>query len=218
MAFSYRDPNTGDFLPLGGGGVPIGSIMGFGGNVAPEGWHLCDGTAHGSAELEALFGSPNTPDLRDKFILGASTARPRGTTGGASSVTLTAAQSGSPAHAHPTVATGTVSAWHTHNTGAFNTAGSHNHASSVNSTGYATDAYRNTSLNEDHVDYPLTSSNNAVRGEVAGGAHAHSGSTAGHNTGHGHTATVSAATPANASAAHENRPPFYAMTFIIKVV
>lgn len=51
----------------------------------PDGWKLCDGT-------------DNTPDLRDKFIVGAGSTYAVGATGGATEVTLTTAQI--PAHAH----------------------------------------------------------------------------------------------------------------------
>ena len=218
---SYRDPGTQAFVPFGGGDVPIGSIMGYGGSVAPAGWHICDGSAHGSAALLALFGSANTPDLRDKFIVGSSGSKPRGTVGGAASVALTAAQSASPSHTHPTVLTGTVSAWHQHIT-YFPSAGNHNHNTAVSTTGYATNAMRNTAITEDHVDYPLTSAADASGAfggnlvDAVTGNHGHSGYTGGINQAHSHAATVSAAPAANASAAHENRPPYYAMIFIVK--
>jgi hypothetical protein len=80
----------------------------------PAGWHLCDGSTHNGVV---------TVDLRDKFIIGASvddgglnsqatTVTGAGTLdGGLSEVTLTAAESGLPAHAHthPAVTNVTVS-------------------------------------------------------------------------------------------------------------
>lgn len=53
----------------------------------PTGWQLCN-------------GSSGSPDLRDRFIVGAGTTYSIGNTGGEAAVTLTAAQSGLPAHAH----------------------------------------------------------------------------------------------------------------------
>lgn len=41
--------------------TPIGTIVMYGGTVAPAGWHLCNGTAHGSTALQAVIGSANTP-------------------------------------------------------------------------------------------------------------------------------------------------------------
>ena len=48
----------------GGGGFVTGMIMMFSGTTAPSGWVLCDN----STEAQAA----NAPDLRDKFIVGAS--------------------------------------------------------------------------------------------------------------------------------------------------
>jgi microcystin-dependent protein len=70
-------------------GVPTGGIIMWSGAVAdiPSGWSICDGTN-------------GTPDLHDRFIVAAGTGYAVGATGGASSVTLTAAQSGLPVHSH----------------------------------------------------------------------------------------------------------------------
>lgn len=64
----------------GGGGLLPGAIIAFSGSFSDDGypinkgtpdkdWHLCDGTN-------------GTPDLRGRFILGASDAHAKGTTGG----------------------------------------------------------------------------------------------------------------------------------------
>jgi microcystin-dependent protein len=69
------------------GGLPSGVIVMWSGQVSaiPEGWSLCDGTS-------------GTPDLRDKFIVGAGNSYSVGATGGAASVTLSVAQM--PSHSH----------------------------------------------------------------------------------------------------------------------
>ena len=68
--------------------LPRGIIVAWNGGITiPNGWILCDG-ANGSG----------TPDLRDKFILGAGTIDAIGTTGGAPSVTLSIEQL--PPHIH----------------------------------------------------------------------------------------------------------------------
>lgn len=73
----------------GGGGVLPGVILAFSGmfdddgyplnvstGAADKGWHLCDGTN-------------GTPDLRGRFILGASASHATGTTGGEEAHSLT---------------------------------------------------------------------------------------------------------------------------------
>lgn len=69
------------------GAMPSGVIVMWSGSVAsiPLGWALADGTN-------------GTPDLRDRFILGAGGSRPVGTTGGEEAHTLTIAEI--PSHTH----------------------------------------------------------------------------------------------------------------------
>lgn len=103
--------------------APIGTIVIWSGTAdnIPTGWQLCDGTN-------------GTPDLRDKFVLGAGTKYTVGETGGDEEVTLTVAQM--PKHSHKdyirtsanftgvtannagtSLATGTLSSNNTSNTG-----------------------------------------------------------------------------------------------------
>ena len=72
-----------------GGAVPSGGIIIWSGaaNAIPSGWVLCD-------------GQNSTPDLRDRFVVGAGSGSSYsvGNTGGANSVTLTTNQI--PSHTH----------------------------------------------------------------------------------------------------------------------
>lgn len=80
--------------------IPTGVISLWYGAIGsiPSGWYLCD-------------GSNGTPDLRDRFIIGAGNSYAVGATGGVSSVTL--AITNMPAHTHTATSTVTDSG-HSH--------------------------------------------------------------------------------------------------------
>ena len=81
--------------------IPTGVIVMWSGSIAsiPASWYLCDGTN-------------GTPNLRDRFIVGAGTTYAVAATGGAATVTLTAAQI--PAHTHTVSGTTSTDGAHTH--------------------------------------------------------------------------------------------------------
>jgi microcystin-dependent protein len=219
-----------------GGGTPIGGIIAYGGTSAPTGWHLCDGSVHGSAALQSVLGSATTPDLRDRFIVGAGASYARGNTGGAASVTLTEAQSGLRTHNHSAYSVGEGQE-HTHS----GTTGDHDrdHAHYVNIGGGGhghNSAYGNNwqgstqDQNPAGTDYgPIGWNAPNVGGTFSAGGHGHEGWSGGVNTGHLHGFTtggrsaqhdhgigVNNVTGGAATASHENRPPYYALVYIIK--
>lgn len=145
--------------------LPVGAITAYAGTTAPTGWHLCDGTAHGSSALQAILGSANAPDLRDRFIAGAGSTYARGDTGGAATVALATANL--PAHDH--------------------------------SVGIALDG----SVVSGNIYNPASAAQ-TMRIQKDG-PYAGTG-----GTGAGLTGDTGSGT------AHENRPPFYALVYIVK--
>jgi microcystin-dependent protein len=148
--------------------VPVGAILMWSGSIAsiPSGWALCDGTS-------------GTPDLRDRFIVGAGSSYAVGATGGQNQVTL--AYGEMPAHAHTFSAT-------------TSTNGDHSHGAVPQ---FINDNDRGVG------NASLFSLDNAGQTTIAG-AHSH---------------TVSGSTSVEgSSAAHENRPPFFALAYIMRTV
>lgn len=91
------------------GSPPVGSIIMFGGAVAPANWLICNGASVSTTTYAALFailqyafgGSGanfNLPNLNGRFPLGAG-SNPIGTQGGTYTYSITVANL--PAHAHP---------------------------------------------------------------------------------------------------------------------
>ena len=116
-----------------------GMIMMYTGSTAPSGWAICN-------------GQNGTPDLRDRFIVGAGSAYSIGNTGGQNSVTLTVNQI--PAHTH---------------------------------------TYERTDVGINVNDRPWPASNNDC------------------------DMTTQNTSSTGGGQAHENRPPYYALMFIVKL-
>lgn len=162
--------------------VPSGIIAMWSGAIGsiPSGWFLCN-------------GSNGTPDLRDRFIVGAGTTYSVGATGGANSVTLTESQL--PAHTHDITATTASAGAHTH---------------TVSDPGHAhTFAGGVTVSNGYFPGGPIlaggpSTTSAAVTGISLASAGAHT-----------HTITATASTTGGGTA-HENRPPYYALAYIMK--
>jgi microcystin-dependent protein len=222
--------------------IPAGTIAMYASDTPPAGWAVCDGTAHGSAALTTILGSANTPDLRDRFIVGASPTKAVKSTGGADTVTLSAAQSGLVGHSH-TGSSGTESADHSHSgtTGTMNSnwshahsgwsdwkdrAAAHSHSASINegittgdSTAYIDTADNDAAVGEVYAVTVYATDTNHLHGIGVGATdtnHTHGFTSGGRSAAHTHAITVAAAAAAAATTAHENKPPYYALVFIIK--
>lgn len=185
--------------------MPQGGIILWSGaaNNVPAGWALCD-------------GQNNTPDLRDKFIVGAGSAYQPGDAGGAATVQLTTNEL--PAHTHSVTGTAASAGNHTHgDTFAVDSVEAHKHTVH--------------SVPADNGHFVITSANNSDGQNLFGvstigseeapvdsaGAHTHtlSGSVSPGGS-HSHTVSGTAAS-VGSGAAFSILPPYYALCFIMKL-
>jgi microcystin-dependent protein len=154
-----------------GGAIPAGGIIMWSGAVSaiPSGWVLCN-------------GSNSTPDLRNRFVVGAGSTYAVNATGGTDAVNLSTANL--PAHSHSFSGTGST-----------NTTGAHSHSSGWYGPRGADGSYVGFATNDPNYGNVNTGS---------AGNHSHTVSVSGttNNTGSG--------------SAHENRPPYYALAYIMK--
>lgn len=202
--------------------IPSGVILLWSGSVAtiPGGWALCN-------------GSNGTPDLRDRFVVGAGSTYAVGATGGANTVTLDATMI--PSHTHTVTTTGSTSSENAHShTFSGTTSGqsqTHTHTASVSDPGHThtESAVGNFDGSQTLANGSIpiggnrqTSSSQTGIGVTIGNAsvdhtHTYSGTTS-TQAAHTHTLTLSS-TAANTGGglAHENRPPYYALAYIMRL-
>lgn len=223
--------------------VPLGAIIAYGGGLPLTGrmaaeWHPCDGTVHGSTPLQNLIGA-KTPDLAGMFVVGAGLNKDAttgaltnyaigvGAKAGKETVKLKASESGEPGHGHTAPSTGTISADHRHSIPAGEATTSDisvNHAHTLNRTLFG--AFNGVNQDGD-ISYrasPTKFASLYAAGTNAGDSgHTHTvtipAATSGYvDSNHTHTVTVYDKAAADAATAHENRPPYYALVYIIKKV
>jgi microcystin-dependent protein len=171
--------------------LPFNTIAIWSGSIAsiPTGWQLCDGTN-------------GTPDLRNKFLVGAGNSYLIGNTGGEIEVYLDSPQL--PTHTHPVTA------------GSIGPVGNHGHPSPSTST-QGGHVHPVTAISNSG-SFPHTTGAGAYQltpSTGSGGAHAHPAST-GSAGGHTHSITIASGVVGDGTG-HENRPPYYALAFIMEV-
>jgi hypothetical protein len=157
--------------------IPSGVILMWSGSIAsiPAGWLLCD-------------GGSGTPDLRNRFIVGAGSTYAPGNTGGSADATL-------PTHTHTATSSGSQSA-HRHFT-VFNVSTSNEGSLSSNNT-----IARRGNYGGDY-SYDFSSS----------GSEANIGLTSNQTPSVSVSTTVDSA---GSSATNANLPPYYALAYIMK--
>jgi microcystin-dependent protein len=232
---------------------PTGGIILWSGSIAsiPSGWALCN-------------GSSGTPDLRDRFVVGAGTTYAVGATGGVNTVTLDTTQIPSHTHTGTTAATdlahthtgsgtsGSTDLSHTHTGSGTTSAVSNDHSHSGTTAGVGDHAHSVQGIEFVGGGWPVQEGGTGYfyysTTTGAAGAHSHGFSTGGQSANHTHTYsfTTSAASVSMAhthsfsfttSAAsvsmshthtftsdatggglsHENRPPYYALAYIMRI-
>jgi microcystin-dependent protein len=189
---------------------PVGGIIMWSGSIVsiPSGWLLCN-------------GSSGTPDLRDRFIVGAGSTYAVNATGGFATYSLSTAQL--PSHTH-TGTTANVDINHTHSgtTAGMNSNTTHSHG--VSDPGHAHSYDRPGPSNAAN---PPGASGSQASASTTGSAstgiginsanidHTHGFTSGGMNSNnvHNHTFTTDAT---GSGASIDNRPPYFALAYIMK--
>lgn len=175
--------------------IPTGVITMWSGSIAtiPSGWNICDGTN-------------GTPDLRDRFVVGAGSTYSVGGTGGAASVSTSS--NGAHTHTGDTGSTALTTAQlpsHTH-TGTTAAGGSHSHTFSAAQVS----GQLNTQAGGGSSAVVQSTGNTGAAGE-----HTHTFTTDATGDGDGHTHTIAS------DGAHTHTvatlPPYYALAYIMKL-
>ena len=177
-------------MPQDNAGIPSGIIAMWSGasNAIPTGWVLCD-------------GQNGTPNLVDRFIVGAGSKYNPGDTGGSDTVILTVENM--PPHNHGHNLSVASNGSHAHNF-----SGTTSVSYSITSTGSGLAVYSS----NPGTKYDIVSVLNSSGG--VNHSHTYSGATTAAGD---HTHTISGAiTNSGLGQAHENRPPYYALCFIMK--
>ena len=178
-----------------------GIILLWSGSISniPTGWQLCNGTN-------------GTPDLRDRFVIGAGSSYSVGATGGSTTVSLATPQL--PPHTHTvTISSVSPAGSHRHGTSFASSTGSWSHTHSLSPSTIAT--YADGSPNN-YYTTPATGQFGDTRATQPAGSHNHTGSTSS-SGGHVHGVSTVSVGPIGAGDPHENRPPYYALAFIMEV-
>ena len=216
---------------------PIGGIILWNGatSTIPANFRLCD-------------GQNGTPDLRDRFVVGAGGAYSVNATGGSNQVTLTEAQLATHSHGDGTYGTdvnthahgkGTLSNEtnnHSHGAGTFE-ASDNTHSHGITDPGHHHEIeYSNSDSGDEFIEESgrgksgqeptlgnqtgISINSDTHDHDVAGvsGSDSHSHTISGSTADHSHSHDITGASgDAGSSQPHENRPPFYALCYIMKV-
>jgi len=174
--------------------VPIGGILIWSGatGAIPTGWQICDGTN-------------GTPDLRDRFLVGAGDTYAVTDTGGATSIDIE--------HSHTLTSPTASGGAHTHTQANTSTDGAHAHTLS----GTTSHEYQSGTVTHnagDEVSFALENHHHTYSGTTStDGAHAHENPTTGSGAAHTHTFD-DLGTNSQLSTTQATLPPYYALAYV----
>ena len=183
--------------------LPSGLVMLWSGQIVdiPDGWALCDGSTYNKSDGS---GTIISPDLRNRFIVGAGNEYNVDNLGGEKEHTLTISELPSHKHSDGTLYT--------------SSSGYHSHSASTSTTGDHTHTFSHPKKTEilrifaDGNDWSILDFNEQTG---SSGSHSHSVTV---NSAGSHTHSIMGETGAvGGNTAHENRPPYYALAYIIKL-
>jgi len=169
--------------------IPVGGIILWAGSLGslPANWQLCD-------------GSNGTPNLRDKFIIGAGGSYAVGATGGANTANLQ--------HNHGGHTSGNAGA-HTHTQPDTGAGSAHNHTIATGGHSGTGSVYYEPSTPNEYVAishaHQITTQNES--------AHVHNNPDFDSGGSHNHTITVNN----QLSSSQDIRPPYYALAYIMRM-
>ena len=174
-----------------------GMILMYTGSSAPSGWAICN-------------GQNGTPDLRDRFIVGAGSAYSVNNTGGSADAILVSHTHNLQNHVHGVnLTTGNQSANHNHTFSGSNT---HNHS------------YTFLERNVAHGGGSSAFSRTTTSATTGNATITISGNTGNNSGNHNHAVSGNTGTPSTnttdtlgESATNKNLPPYYALMFIMKL-
>lgn len=163
----------------------VGSVILWSGSLSdiPAGWAPCDGQ---------VSNGVTTPDLRDRFVVGAGSIHTKGTQGGSSSVSLE--KKHLPSHSHDIT--------HSHTGGTTSSDGNHQHSTAINDAVPDNEVYNAGGVNA------VSGSGQIGTPTSLDGSHSHSFSVSTH---YGQSGFV------GSGEALDLRPPWYALIYMICV-